>query len=237
MFSLFIALFGGLYLIGRLACEKSASNKLDLDYRTGQINKTLIVNRKFEDELVKKIANSRYRKEIENLIKDDLQYIYGDAWKELYAGDWYEPKAYTTALNTRENIVLMLMLSKSGLIPSCYQFGGIEISNFQIANMYECLRILQCIENNIRAKKDYLDAKMIFLPHVIYDSPRRKGDLGTPNYTYPSSGKFHWNFEPIYARSRYAVDIQNPVLVNACKELSVGERSLASNPYKDKLQL
>jgi len=217
--------------------EKSVSNKFDSDFKTGQIHKAIIVNRKFEDELVKKIANSRYREEIEDLIREDLQYIYGDAWKDLYAGDWYEPKAYTTALNTRENIVLMLMLSKSGLVPSCYQFSGIEISNFGIANMYECLKILQCVEKNIKAKKDYIDARMIFLPQVTYASPPRKGDVGIPNYTYPSSGKFYWNFEPIYARSRFAVDIRNSVLVNACKEASIGERSLVSNPYKDKLQI
>ena len=170
MFAFFIALFGGLYLAGRYAHEKSGSQKFDSDFKTGQIHKAIIVNRKFEDELVKKIANPQYREEIENLVKDDLQYIYGDVWKELYAGDWYEPKAYTTALNTRANIVLILMLSKSGLVPSCYQFSGIEISYFQIANIYECLRILQCVESNIRAKKDYLDAKMIFLPQVLYAS-------------------------------------------------------------------
>lgn len=237
MFSLFVALFGGLYLAGRCAHEKSVSNKFDSDFKTGQIHKAIIVNRKFEDELVKKIANSRYREEIEDLIREELQYIYGDAWKDLYAGNWYEPKAYTTALNTRENIVLMLMLSKSGLVPSCYQFSGIEISNFGIANMYECLKILQCVEKNIKAKKDYIDARMIFLPQVTYASPPRKGDVGIPNYTYPSSGKFYWNFEPIYARSRFVVDIRNSVLVNACKEASIGERSLASNPYKNKLIL
>ena len=237
MFSLFIALFGCLYLAGRCAYEKSVSNKFDSDFKTGQFHKAIIVNRKFEDELVKKIANSRYREEIEDLIREDLQYIYGDAWKDLYAGNWYEPKAYTTALNTRENIVLMLMLSKSGLVPSCYQFSGIEISNFGIANTYECLKILQCVEKNIKAKKDYLDARMIFLPQVTYALPHRRGDVGTPNYTYPSSGKFYWNFEPIYAKSRYAVDIRNSVLVKACKEASIGERSLASNPYKDKLTL
>ena len=237
MFLLFVTLFGGLYLAGRCAHEKSVSNKFDSDFKTGQIHKAIIVNHKFEDELVKKIANSRYREEIEDLIREDLQYIYGDAWKDLYAGNWYEPKAYTTALNTRENIVLMLMLSKSGLVPSCYQFSGIEISNFGIANMYECLKILQCVEKNIKAKKDYIDARMIFLPQVTYASPPRKGDVGIPNYTYPSSGKFYWNFEPIYARSRFAVDIRNSVLVNACKESSIGERSLASNPYKDKLQI
>lgn len=237
MFSLFVALFGGLYLAGRCAHEKSVSNKFDSDFKTGQIHKAIIVNRKFEDELVKKIANSRYREEIEDLISEDLQYIYGDSWKELYAGEWYEPKAYTTALNTRENIILMLMLSKSGLVPSCYQFSGIEISNFGIANMYECLKILQCVEKNIKVKKDYIDARMIFLPQVTYASPPRKGDVGTPNYTYPSSGKFYWSFEPIYARSRFAVNIRNSVLVNACKEASIGVRSLASNPYKDKLQI
>ncbi len=237
MFSLFFALFGGLYLAGRYIHEKSVSNKFDSDFQTGQIHKAIIVNRKFEDELVKKIGNSQYREEIEALIKDDLQYVYGDAWKELYAGDWYEPKAYTTALNTKENIILMLMLSKSGLVPSCYQFGGIEISNFGIANIYECLKILQCVEKNIASKKGFLDAKMVFLPQVMYASPSKKGDLGTPNYTYPSSGKFLWNFEPIYARSRFAVDIRNEVLVNACKEASIGERSLASNPYKNKLTI
>lgn len=237
MFSFFVALFGGLYLLGRCASEKSAANKFNSDYKTGEIHKAVIVNRKFEEELAKKIGKPKYREEIEQLIKEDLQYVYGEVWEELFAGDWCEPKIFTTAFLTRESIILMLMLSKSGLIPSCYQYSGIEISNYDVANMYECLRILQCVEKNIMSKKDFLNAKMIFLPQVMYASPPRKGDLGTPNYIYPSSGKFHWSFEPIYAQSRYAVDIRNSVLVNACKEKSTGERSLASNPYKDKLTL
>lgn len=237
MIDIFIALFGGMYLLGRCACEKISSQKHDRDYTTGMINKATLVNRKFEDELTKKIGDPQYREEIENLIMDDLQYIYGDAWKELFADKWCEPSTYGTSFNTKENIVLMLMLSKSGLIPSSYQYCGIQISNFSTANLYECLKILQCVENNVIAKKEYKDARMIFLPHITYASPRKKGDPGTPSYTYPSSGTFHWNFEPVYARSRYAVDIRNTVLVNACKELSIGERSLASNPYKDKLTL
>ncbi|MBQ2705011.1 MAG: hypothetical protein IJF58_05630 [Clostridia bacterium] len=237
MFSIFVALFGGLYFAGRRAYEKSLSDKHDSDFRMGQINKALMVNRKFEDELVKKIADPHYREEIEALVKEDLQCIYGDAWKELFAGDWYEPRAYTTSFGSKEGIILMLMLSKSGLIPSYYQYAGIEISNFDISNIYECLKILQCVEKNVRAKKDFLDARLVFVPQIMHCSLNRKGDVGTPNYANPSTGKFYWNFEPVFACSRFAVYLSNSVLVNACKEASIGERSLASNPYKDKLTL
>ena len=103
MFSIFVALFGGLYFAGRRAYEKSLSDKHDSDFRMGQINKALMVNRKFEDELVKKIADPHYREEIEALVKEDLQCIYGDAWKELFAGDWYEPRAYTTSFGSKED--------------------------------------------------------------------------------------------------------------------------------------
>ncbi len=237
MFSIFAALFGGLYLAGRYVCEKATGAQYDAERRAGETREALVVNREFEEELAKKIANPRYRDEIEKLIKADLEYVYGDAWSALFAGTWCEPRVYAVPFSTKENIVLTLMLSKSGLIPSRYQSGGIEISNFAIANAYECLKILHCVENNVKAKKRWSDVAMIFLPYISYEVPHKKGDPGRPNYTCPCSGKFFWNFNAAVVRSRYAVDLRNGMLVNACKEQSIGERSLASRPYKDTLTL
>lgn len=237
MFELFIALFGGIYLLGKYSHEKISNKKWDTARDIARCTKETMVNKKFEEELGKKIANPQHRTEIENLIKKDLQYVYGDKWRELFAGTWRQPNLYTLPLSKPENIVLMLMLSKSGLVPCYYRFDGIKISNFCSANAYECLKILHCVEENIKRKRALPNARLVFLPEVTYKVPRKKGDLGTPDYTHPCSGKFCWNFESDFVNPRYSADIRSEMLINSCKEASTGERSLASNPYKDTLIL
>lgn len=152
-----ISLFGASsYKVGNEAEEK--------------MKKTLMVNRDFQDELVKKISNPKYKKQILELISEDLKYIYGDAWEELYLNQpWYFPKPYTTVFDSKENIIVFLMLSKSGLIPECYRFGGIQISNTPAVNLYEALRTLHCVEKNIQQKKNSLEYKLIFTPKITRD--------------------------------------------------------------------
>ena len=117
-------------------------------------NKNLVMNLDFEKELVKKITNPDYRQEILAIIKDDLEYVYGDIWKDLFNTPWREPKFHSNAFTSAENIVLFLLLSKSGLVPFFYHYGRIQIGNSEIANTYECLKILQCVERNIIKRRD-----------------------------------------------------------------------------------
>ncbi|MBQ4645515.1 MAG: hypothetical protein IJB72_07130 [Clostridia bacterium] len=215
-------------------------NTETVNKETEKAKKEALVNRDFERELIKKITNPTYREEILELIKDDLQYIYGDVWKELFDVPWRNVKSYTPKFENAENIVFMLMLSKSGLIPDGYQFFGIKISNYEIANSYESLRILQCVEKNIQQKRKSDDYKLVFCPYVEYKKTGKHSGINTPKYDLPCSGQFRWMFESLYSNSRYAIkNIHDPVVVRACKNSALGERSdkEKNNPYKDKLVL
>ncbi len=206
-----------------------------------KIKKDLMCNKDFQDELVKKIANPQYKEQILDLIKDDLMYIYGDAWKNLFLNKiWITSTPCTTVFDSAENIILFLLLSKSGLVPDCYRFSGIQISNSNIANIYEALKILHCVERNIQQKRRTEDYKLIFIPTTTYEKYGKHMGPATPRYDQPYMGSFHWAFESFYYNSKFVMkDIHNPTLVDSCKKCSIGERSEKelNNPYKDKLTL
>ncbi len=194
-----------------------------------------LVNEKFEEEIINKINNPEMREKILEIIQPDLEFIYGDAWKEIFGHRWFTAKPYCTAIDTPEHIVLTLMLSKSGLMPSCYKFENPTVTNYKISNAYECLKIIQCVEKNINGKKGW-DEKLIFMPYVDRDYKNKHGK-GTPKYDWPCSGKFYWSFERIYLQSGFGIDIRSSRLEENCKECSIGPRSLSSTPYKDKFIL
>lgn len=231
---LILLIFVGISMFG--ASTYKVSNEAE-----EKMKKTLMVNKDFQDELSNKISNPQYKKKILDLIKDDLEYIYGDAWESLYLPQpWFSATAYTTAFDTKENIILFLLLSKSGLIPECYRFSGIQISNTKAANIYEALRILQCVERNIQNKHDSKEYTLIFNPKITRDGYGKHLGPEVARYDLPFMGSFHWAFESFYYNSRFVMrDIYNSTLVSACKASSLGERSEKekSNPYKDKLTL
>lgn len=201
-------------------------------------NKNLVMNLDFEKELVKKITNPDYRQEILAIIKDDLEYVYGDIWKELFNAPWREPKFHSNAFTSAENIVLFLLLSKSGLVPFFYHYGRIQIGNSEIANTYECLKILHCVERNIIKRRDPDDFKLIFNPKIHHESNGKRPGPVIPEYEYPHLGEFNWAFDSFRNKDSYAItDIHNPLLIVNCQKSSTGKRSNNTkyNPYKDKL--
>lgn len=232
---------GVILIILLCGCIKFASNTYTAGNKAIEETKMeLMVNRDFQDELIKKIADAQYREQILDLIKDDLQYIYGDAWKNLFVKNWFVAKPYKTAFDSVENIVLFLLLSKSGLIPYCYKFSDIQIRHYKFANIFECLKILQCVEKNIQKKRGSSDYKLIFNPNIDRGGYSKHRGPEKPRYDQPYLGTFHWAFEKIYYTSPFVMrDIHNPTLVTACKNCSSGERSEKSknNIYKDKLIL
>lgn len=226
----------GFILIAACAAQPSAAQNEDAE----KAKLDLMINRNFEDELVRKIADPTYKTEILNMIKDDLEYVYGKEWKTLFDRPWLTAKPYTVMFNSVENIVLFLLLSKSGLIPHCYKYGGIKISNFDVANSYECLKILHCVERNIRAKHIGDEYRLIFNPLITRDRYGKHPSPEKARYEYPCSGDFHWAFQSFYMNFPYVIkDIHNPSLVANCKNCSAGPRSdkVRNNPYKDKLTI
>lgn len=208
------------------------------DKENEEKNKNLVINLDFEKELVKKITNPNYRQEILAIIKDDLEYVYGDIWKELFNTPWREPKFHSNAFTSAENIVLFLLLSKSGLVPFFYHYGRIQIGNSEIANTYECLKILHCVERNIIKRRDSDDFKLIFNPKIHQESNGKRPGPVIPEYEYPHLGEFNWAFDSFHYKASYAItDIHNPLLIVNCQKSSIGKRSnnVKYNPYKDKL--
>ncbi len=231
-----LLIFIAIILIGAAATDLPENR---ISYNADEENSKLasMVNKTFEEELCRKISMPSYKEQILNIIKDDLIYIYGNSWKTLFDRTWYVPHPITIAFNTVENIVLMLLLSKSGFIPKCYRFAHITISNFDVANSYECLKILHCVEKNIQVKRDQ-NIKLVFSPEVIFKRDNRNKILELPQYDYPCSGQFYWSFQSICTHSKFKInDIHNTRLVQSCINSSIGERSNKKNPYKNKLVL
>ena len=203
--------------------------------------KQLMVNVDFENELIKKIANPQHRQQILELIKDDLEYVYGEAWKDLYLNTpWHVSSVLKTALETKGDIVLFLLLSKSGLIPDCYKFSDIRIRNSSAANTYEALKILHCVEKNIHQKRGSAEYKLIFYPKLTREGYGKHLGPEVARYDLPFAGSFHWAFESFYYNSKFAIrDIHNTTLVINCKNCACGSRSdkEKNNPYKDKFVL
>ena len=196
----------------------------------------LIINKTFEEELCRKISLPEYKQKILDIIKEDLEYIYGSCWKELFTRPWSCPSFVCTAFRSAEGIVLMLLLSKSGFLPGCYRYGRIEISNFDVANAYECLKILQCVEKNIQAKRDPKTYSFVYLPHVEFRRDKKNKVVELVRYEWPCSGKFYLSFQSICTTSKFKIkDIHDTGLVQSCKNNSLGERSGKKNPYIDKL--
>lgn len=237
MFWFVLIIFLGFAIVGTAAGdlpEKKVPYNADME----KSKFALIVNKTFEDELCRKIALQTYQDKILDIIQEDLEYIYGKYWKEIFLRRWGSPYAVTTTFNSVENIVLMLMLSKSGFIPSCYRYHPISISNSAFANAYECLKIIHCVEKNIQNKRKDDSFKIIFLPKIAFSRDKKNRLLTSPQYEYPCSGEFRFAFQSVYMNSPYKIkDIHDQNLIHSCKEASIGERSEKKNPYIDKLIL
>ncbi len=230
-------IFLGIVFVG-IATNETTEKKVPYDPKAEESKFDLIVNKTFEDEICRKIAIQSYQEKILDIIQEDLEYIYGKVWKNIFLRRWGLPHAIGTTFNSVENIVLMLLLSKSGLIPSCYRYQKISISNFDTANAYECLKIIHCIEKNIQSKRHDEGFKIIFLPEVFFKKDEKRRLLELPQYEHPCSGGFRFAFQSVCMNSAYKIkDVHDQRLIQACKQASIGERSEKKNPYANKLIL
>ncbi|MDY4213393.1 MAG: hypothetical protein SOX82_06895 [Eubacteriales bacterium] len=231
-----LIIFLGIVIVG-IATTEPPEKKVPYDPKTEDSKFALIVNKTFEDEICRKISIQTYQEKILDIIQKDLEYIYGKGWKEIFLRRWGLPYVIGTTFNSVENIVLMLLLSKSGFIPSCYRYQKISISNFDTANAYECLKIIHCIEKNIQNKRNDETFKIIFLPEVLFKRDEKRRLLELPQYDYPCSGGLYFAFQSVYMNSTYKIkDIHDQRLIQACKQASIGERSGKKNPYREALR-
>ena len=188
-------------------------------------------NEKFEEALRAQISDPSYRQQILNIIQSDLEYIYEQHWQEVFAGRWDSPSIFTDNWDKRENIILILLLSKSGFLPQ-YLTNYFELHNRFSANVLESLRIVRCIEKNITQKKMWTDAKLMQVPKKKHEI--KGGKTFFVDSDCPLSSKVVWNFH--LRDCTNTVSIWNDTLERKCKEYARGPRAEKQvNPYEGKL--
>lgn len=188
-------------------------------------------NEKFEEALRAQISDPGCRQQILNIIQSDLEYIYEQHWQEVFAGRWGSPDIYTEYWDKRENIILILLMSKSGFLPH-FLSNYFTLHNCISANAHESLKILRCIEKNITEKKKWTDAKLMQVPEKIHQI--KGGKTQRVETDCPLSSKVFWNFH--LSDCTNAVSIWDETLEKKCKEYARGPRAEKKiNPYEGKL--
>lgn len=202
------------------SCRENAKKRLES-----------LKNDEFEEALCTQICDPSCREQILKIIQSDLEYIYEKHWQEVFAGRWSSPKRYTKYWDKRENIILVLLMSKSGYLPNTLSNPFI-LANCQSANIYESLKILRCIEKNITTKKNWTDAKLMQVPKNNYVIKGRK-TVAVPSDS-PAMSNVRWNFDLVnYTR---IVSIWDETLEEKCKDIANGSRAEKKvNPYEGKL--
>ncbi|MDO4562608.1 MAG: hypothetical protein Q4C12_02105 [Clostridia bacterium] len=217
------------------AFSSDTSNDFDTNFKEALSKKKQMINEAFEEELARKCTVPAHREKILELIKDDLVCVYGNQWNEVFA-DFPISNSYFMPFSSPMGIVIMLTLSKSGLMPKQYLYSKIEISNFECANAYECLRILQCVEKNIQKRKQDQSFKLKFVPYMMQEGFGKTFKL-IPDYEHPCSGYFAWNYDKASMSKARTLELYDKELIRICINQSIGPRSLRTKPYKDKYLL
>lgn len=193
----------------------------------------VLLNKQLETELARKINNPENKEHILELIKDDLVYVYGDDWEKHFNQRWeMRENCIYSGFTSPATIAHMLLLSKSGVICNCLNFHDLKLCNHSHANAYQCLRIMQCVEKNVREKRNDPKLKLYFYPDFDYEGTGKKRKA-VPDYKYLHRGRFRWNFELDYNSVQNAKSLDNSMLVKRCMEIADPDFEKKNNPYKD----
>ena len=155
MIDLFIAMFGGIYLAGKIAADNARSREADKELAEQKSNREYIkdsyaASYELEKEVKTYITKGKHIDDICKILKDDFEYVFGKEWKSKV----YLPKGYG-AYNSNEFIVpsmhtywiYHLLLAKMGKVDSWTIFSGYKIGG--IAHKDMCIKFADCIEKEI----------------------------------------------------------------------------------------
>ncbi len=193
----------------------------------------VLLNDQLEQELARKINNPENKEHILELIKDDLVYVYGAEWEKYFKQRWeMRENCIYSGFTSPATIAHMLLLSKSGVICNCLNFHDLKLYNHSHANAYQCLRIMQRVEKNVREKRNDPKLKLYFYPDFDYEGTGKKRKA-VPDYKYLHRGRFRWNFELDYNSVQYAKGLYDSGLTKRCMEIADPNLEQRNNPYKD----
>lgn len=226
MWGLFIVALVFIYCIGVRILDRSE--------RVGTTKDSKVLeNRQLETELARKIKTPENQEHILELIKDDLVYVYGAEWEKHFKQRWSTNGNYVEpSFKSPENIAHLLLLSKSGVACSWLNSSNLHLVNYSHANAYQCLRIMQCVEKNIREKRNDPKLKLYFYPGFDYEGTGKKRKA-VPNYKHLYFGRWCWNFELNYDEMKYAKSLSDNGLITRCAEIADPDFEQRNNPYKD----
>ena len=177
MFDLFLGMFSGAYLGGKLikerALDKRADREMDLYKRkTDEIDKKYDVDPVRSSELYSYIRDWRNHREIKENLEDELKFIYGEKFKSM-------PFVFNSYHN-HNDILINLLLAKEGKIHSLNYHQGflyvprdpsnefrryIYILNEAYKKIDPILELGEIINPVHSAQKEYKDVESLYLSY------------------------------------------------------------------------
>lgn len=154
MIDIFIALFGGIYLIGKYTHEKIKEDKAKNDFKSWQNRRELLtIKYGASGDLSKQIKEyifcGEHFEDICNSLADDLRYVFGSEWKsKLNIPNGYSVSYSVLYPSMHEYWIYHLLLAKQGKIDSWITFDGYEIGG-SLENTSTNVKFAECIEGKL----------------------------------------------------------------------------------------
>lgn len=152
MFSIFTALFGGLYYGNKYSVEKSTikeSDKKRKEFITSmkQFEALYGVDISIENELMEYIRCGKHYEEICNILQDDLLFTLGEDWRKTLAipNNRWENCEFLPLYHSYW--IYHLLLSKKGKMDRRAMFSGYTWG--VISNRPRDIKFMMCIEKNL----------------------------------------------------------------------------------------
>ena len=153
MFELFIALFGGLSIAGKCACDNRKSREADYriemwKQRKNDIDSRYVADLETRERIKEYIRCGKHFEDICNALCDDLRYVFGADWKsKLQIPKGYAWKALALYPDRHEYWIYHLLLAKQGKIDIFVSSRGYSIGGIYSKDM--CVKFAECIEGRL----------------------------------------------------------------------------------------
>ncbi len=154
MLDFFIALFGGMFLLGKYTNEKIQDKNATIrnnNYitRTNYIKTLYNANYDLEKEIKEYIFCGKHFEDICNSLATDLQYVFGSEWKsKLNIPNGYRVNYSALYPSMHEYWIYHLLLAKKGKIDNWITYDGYGIG-YDINNAKTNVKFAECIEGRL----------------------------------------------------------------------------------------
>lgn len=168
MFEFFIALFGGLFYGGKMVQESSNNRAFDKHMDVVRDWDNLLGTNGFHSkaamDIENKLQNPKERAELLETIKDEMEFVFGDAWR--YDLPPYKNSADTVSITESPwGLIYRILLSKEGQLG----FGDTTYNFWWCFDEMLIKRIIKAciiIERNI--KQYYPELSLLYMPNSYF---------------------------------------------------------------------